>query len=147
MVLDTLFAMDVTAERTHATAPLTEAITAVGEREVGEEEVRAFLGDPASVGIVGSADGAAAGYLLGYLVRRIDGARMLIVYDVSVAAESRRRGVGRAMIDEALALARQEGASKTWVITEADNDAATALYRATGAQHSDTDDVVMWWEL
>ena len=137
----------MTAQRVAGVEPLVAAIAAVGEREVGEDAVRTFLEDPASVGIVGAVDGVAVGYVIAYLVRRIDGASMLVVYDLAVAADHRRLGVGRAMVDEVLATARRARCSKAWVVTEANNEAAVGLYVATGAQHSGEQDVVMAWEL
>lgn len=139
--------MDVSAEPVTSAGALVAAVLAVGERSVTEDEVRSFLEGPASVGIVGRADDAPSGYLIAYLVRRIDGHSMLIVYDLGVAPDERRRGVGRAMITEALAVARHAGCTKAWVITDHDNAAAVALYEATGAHHPATDDAVMWWEL
>jgi ribosomal protein S18 acetylase RimI-like enzyme len=126
---------------------LVAAIAVAGDRTVTDDDARAFLEDPASVGIVGTVDGAPVGYLVAYLVRRIDGRSMLIVYDVGVAAAARRRGVGRAMIDAALDFARLSRCSKAWVITDHGNEAAMALYRETGAGHSGDDDAVMSWTL
>jgi ribosomal protein S18 acetylase RimI-like enzyme len=50
--------------------------------------------------------------------------------------------VGRSLIAESLRLARECGAGKTWVVTNASNAAAMKLYQATGAVRTASDDVV-----
>ncbi len=55
-----------------------------------------------------------------------------ILYDLFVAPESRRRGLGRALMDCASALARQTGASCLALETAKDNLAAQALYEQLG---------------
>ena len=138
--------MGVFAERVAGVEPLLIAVAAVGERSISKDDAMPFLEDPASVGIVGSVDGRPAGYLVAYLVRRFDGHAMLIVYDVAVADGDRRQGVGTAMIEEALEIARRSGCSKAWVVADRANEAVVGLYRATGAHPTATDELVMWWQ-
>ena len=54
----------------------------------------------------------------------------------------RRRGVGTSLIEAALAIARERGMALTFVMTNASNEAAMALYRRTGAQRPQGDDVL-----
>jgi GNAT superfamily N-acetyltransferase len=128
-------------------AELIELIDAVGERSVDHAAASRFLSDPSSVAVGGYLDDTAAGYLIAYLVTRIDGHRMLIVYDVAVAAPSRRRGVASRMIATALERASVSGASKAWVVADGASRPALALYHSTGAVPSDGDDRIMWWPM
>jgi ribosomal protein S18 acetylase RimI-like enzyme len=139
--------MAASASRVTEPGVLVTLAEAVGERSIGTPEAVRFLADPDAVAVGGFADGTPAGYVIAYLVTRIDGDPMLIVYDVAVAAHARRRGVGAAMIHRALRIARDAGTAKAWVPTDRDNDAAIALFRSTGAEASGGDDLVMWWRL
>lgn len=68
------------------------------------------------------------GYLIAHELHRLDrtGSSFLI-YDIEVAPGHRRCGVGRSLIAESLRLARECGAGKTWVVTNASNAAAMKL--------------------
>lgn len=80
--------------------------------------------------LVARADGAPAGYLHGAFVHRVDGGLMLMVYDLEVAAAHRRCGIGTALMQQARQIAKDEGASDTWLVTESDNVEAVALYES-----------------
>jgi aminoglycoside 6'-N-acetyltransferase I len=58
----------------------------------------------------------------------------LWINEVGVAETHHRRGIGRRLMQETIEAARHAGCSVVWVQTEADNTAARALYRATGAE-------------
>ena len=54
------------------------------------------------------------------------------VLNIATALESRRRGVGRALMDEAAAAGRRRGAILATLEVRRSNEAALALYRALG---------------
>ncbi len=54
------------------------------------------------------------------------------VLNIAVAVEARRRGVGRALMDEAAARARRAGAVLATLEVRRSNTSAIALYRALG---------------
>ena len=56
----------------------------------------------------------------------------LWIHEVGVASTHRRTGVGKAVVSAMLDRARALGCREAWVGTERDNEAARALYRATG---------------
>lgn len=56
----------------------------------------------------------------------------LEIFDVVVAADARRKGVGAALVGAALAAARVAGATRAVLEVRAGNGAATALYRRFG---------------
>jgi ribosomal protein S18 acetylase RimI-like enzyme len=55
-----------------------------------------------------------------------------ILNDLYVAPEARRKGVGRSLLTAALAMARSTGAARIRLSTAKDNEAAKALYVASG---------------
>ncbi len=72
---------------------------------------------------------------------------MVCLYEIGVAEPHRRRGVGRALVEELKAHCRRERVTKTWVVTSRANTAAVRLYESTGARAGDaSDDVVFVYE-
>jgi ribosomal protein S18 acetylase RimI-like enzyme len=59
------------------------------------------------------------------------------LYDIEVAEAHRRKGAGRLLIEAALRHLKTDGVTELWLGTDTDNEAAQALYRATGAQRSE----------
>lgn len=68
----------------------------------------------------------------------------LFVYELGVDEAARRRGIGRRLVEAALALARELGCYGAWTITEDDNEAALATYRSTGAEADATSVTQVW---
>jgi len=92
----------------------------------------AFLSRPQNVLIVAIDNGAPVGYLVAYLLDRIDrDQQMMFLYEIGVAHSHRRRGVGTSMIKELKSICRVEDVMKMWVPTGRDNVAATRLYART----------------
>lgn len=56
----------------------------------------------------------------------------LFVNEVGVAPTYRGQGIGSRLVEALLERARAIGCTEAWVLTEADNEAAQALYRSTG---------------
>lgn len=62
-----------------------------------------------------------------------DKPRELWINEVGVAPTHRRRGIGRALLEELLAHGRRLGCREAWLGTEPENVAALALYRSIRA--------------
>jgi len=89
-------------------------------------------------------DGAVAGFVRGTELRRLDGpARQMFLYEIDVAPEYQRRGVGAALIRALEQICRDEGFGEMFVFTNRSNTAAMRLYASTGA-HTETDDEQMF---
>lgn len=71
----------------------------------------------------------------------------LWINEVSVAPEYQGRGVGRQMLDAMLAHGRSLGCVNAWVLTDRENAAAMALYRAAGGKEAATPAVMFEFEL
>ncbi len=58
----------------------------------------------------------------------------LWINEVGVAPESRTRGIGKAIMNRLLNLARDLGCAEAWVLTESTNEAAKRLYASAGGE-------------
>ena len=93
-----------------------------------------FLSRPENVLIVAFDDGVPVGYLLAYLLDRVDrDQHMMFFYEIGVAESQRRQGVGKRLIGELKSICREADVMKMWVPTGRSNVAATRLYTSTGA--------------
>jgi ribosomal protein S18 acetylase RimI-like enzyme len=99
------------------------------------EQGQRFLAHPDTLLLVARWDGEACGFLSAYRLQRFDrrGAEVLL-YEIGVEEPFQRRGVGRALVEEAKRWAAGVGADELWVLTEDDNAPARALYAATGGR-------------
>lgn len=92
------------------------------------ERLTQILEDPDFLLLRAELEGASAGYLYGRMLDRLDGTRLLLIYDITVGVEYRRKGVGSELMRSALAHAREVGASGCWLIADEDNEGARAFY-------------------
>lgn len=63
--------------------------------------------------------------------------RLAYLYDIEVVETHRRKGAGRLLIETVLRYLKADGVTEMWLGTDADNEAAQALYSATGGQRSE----------
>jgi GNAT superfamily N-acetyltransferase len=113
----------------------------------GDGYLRPFLARSENVLIVADEDGAPIGFLVAYALDRVDRSRkMMCLYEIEVLEARRRRGVGRAMVEELIALCRRENAMKVWAVASRGNAGAMRLYASTGARAPAHDDVVFVYE-
>jgi ribosomal protein S18 acetylase RimI-like enzyme len=91
----------------------------------------AYLADPQILHWIDERDGVVTGFLLCHVLRlRSNEARELLLYEIGVHRDHRRHGIGRALVDEAIAYMRREGIVTIWVL--ADNTGAEEFYAACG---------------
>ena len=92
-----------------------------------------LLRDEQTVFLVAFDDEQPVGFVLAHeLPRRHGDATQLLVYEVDVDESHHRRGIGKALLGELAAIARERGIAEGWVLTDEDNEAAMALYRSAG---------------
>jgi ribosomal protein S18 acetylase RimI-like enzyme len=110
---------------------------------LGSEYLKKFLSRPENVLIVAELEGMPKGFLLAYMLNRVDrDQKMVCLYEIFVSESHRRRGIGRAMIESLKLLCKQENVMKAWGITNRSNLAAVRLYERTGAtSHPNGDEV------
>jgi GNAT superfamily N-acetyltransferase len=97
------------------------------------EQGAAFLANPDNLLLVARWEGEACGFLSAHRLQRFDRRRAeVLLYEIGVREPFQRRGIGRALVEETKRWAAEVGADVVWVLTEADNGPAMALYAATG---------------
>lgn len=110
--------------------------------------LEAFLRNPANYLLVAEAEGQVVGFLMAYRLERADReARQMFVYEVDVSLDWRRRGVGKSLLREIVALARAEGMCEAFVLTSRTNVAARGLYAGTGGEVEDDSAVLFVYPL
>ena len=80
---------------------------------------------------LGDAD-EALGFVSGVETTHPDKGTEMFLYELAVHPDHRNRGVGRALVRALAELARERACYGMWVLTDSDNAAALAAYRAAG---------------
>jgi ribosomal protein S18 acetylase RimI-like enzyme len=105
----------------------------VFDHPISDELRSEFLGDPRHHLVVARCDGVVVGMASAFHYVHPDKAPQLFIIEVGVAEAHRRRGIARRMLEPLVQLARELGCTEAWVLTDAENVAANALYQAAGA--------------
>lgn len=100
------------------------------DRIVAASDVHLLLAEQADGRIVG---------MLSVALYDVPSGRKAWIEDVVVDADARGAGIGARLVQEALALARREGAVKVMLTSNAARQAAHRLYERMGFVHYDTD--------
>lgn len=86
-----------------------------------------------SVILVAIEEGRLAGFTQLYpMFTSVGLGKTYLLNDLFVAPDFRKKGVGRALLDEAAGFARTQGAVRMHLETGADNDSAQSLYEKVG---------------
>lgn len=110
-------------------------------------EPEAFFRDPSTFVLGAYIDGSPVGLAWGLQMRSPSGRLTTYVHELDVCENWRRRGVGSALITEAMNLARRRGATKFWLSTGGHNTTAQALYESLQGDRKPLGDVNYWWDL
>jgi ribosomal protein S18 acetylase RimI-like enzyme len=124
--------MDVRILTSADAAVLERVADGVFDNPVIPATAREFLDDPRHVICVAIEDGVVIGFASGVRYVHPDKPSEFWVNEVGVAPSHHRRGAGKAIMAILLAHAQAEGCREAWVLTDEDNTAARALYRAAG---------------
>ncbi|MGL4238250.1 GNAT family N-acetyltransferase [Tabrizicola sp.] len=114
------------------------------------ESVTRYLGapgapDPRNILILAEIGKRIVGFASGTVTDHPDKPRALFINELGVNEDAQRRGIGRALLAAIRAEGRAQGCEVSWVLTEADNAPARAVYASAGGQ--ETTGVVMFeWE-
>jgi len=122
------------------------AIDEVADVSLDPADVAALVSDERSYLIAAYVDERPVGLVYGYRFPRLDGPRpMMFLYEAGVLEEFRRRGIGRALVEELKRFAEESDCRKMFVPTQASNEAAMALYRSAGGAEGDADPSISFW--
>ena len=92
-----------------------------------------FLSRTDNVLIVATDERIPVGYIVAYLLDRVDrDQQMMFLYEIGVAESHRRQGIGTQLIAALKDICRTVDVMKMWVPTGRSNIAATRLYASTG---------------
>ena len=136
MVVDITEATEATEELVQAFERLTPQLSSSNPPPT-DEALAAIVASDATRLLVARADGAIVGSLTLVLVRIPTGLRA-IIEDVVVDERSRGLGVGRALNEAALELARDAGAVTVDLTSRPSREAANRLYIRLGFEVRDT---------
>ena len=127
-----------TAEQVEAAAPLFD-------NPPVRAATNAFLEDPRHHLLVALDDGGrTVGFISGVEMTHPDKGTEMFLYELAVAEDSRRQGVGLALSAGLADLARSRGCYGMWVGVDTDNAAAHATYRAAGGNNPEPCDIITW---
>jgi ribosomal protein S18 acetylase RimI-like enzyme len=131
--------------------PGDEAILAEIERTLGNRadalDTGRFLDAPGSLVFIAEEKGVPVARAYGHELAHPKGARTLFLYAIDVSERARRKGHGRALVGAFLAHAREQRMRELWVLTDAQNIAAQALYAASGGRREPLDQLMFVWDL
>lgn len=113
-------------------ALVLDAVTDVFDHAPQAALVAEFLRDDRHHLVGALEDGRLIGFVSAVHYVHPDKPAELWIDEVGVAPRCRRRGVGRAMMQRVLELARELGCRNAWVLTDRDNMAAMRLYAEAG---------------
>jgi ribosomal protein S18 acetylase RimI-like enzyme len=111
------------------------------------DEPESFLSQPSSFALGAYVGESAAGLAWGMQMRSPSGRLTTYLHELDVHERWRRRGIGTALVTEAMSLARRTGSTKFWLSTGGHNDVAQALYASLGGDRKPLGDVNYWWDL
>ena len=119
---------------TAADAPwVATGLEGIYSRSMGNAtRLATVLENPDFVLLVAQRESRTIGYLHGQLLDRLDGDRMMLIYDLEVHESEQRKGAATALLERCLELAAEQGAGRSWLVTDPDNEPARALYETRG---------------
>lgn len=104
----------------------------------------AFLARDGHHLLIADVDGLDVGFISGIETLHPDKGAEMLIYELGVADDYRRRGIARALVDRLGEIARQRGCHGMWVVVDPDNDAALQTYRSARADPAEGAVTLSW---
>jgi ribosomal protein S18 acetylase RimI-like enzyme len=123
-----------------------EAASYLFDDDIDREWTEKFLRQPNHHLCIAYIDDEAVGFVSGVEITHPDKGTEMLMYELGVDDEYRRRGIGRSLVVALRDLARARGCSGVWVAVDDDNEPALAMYRALGPDE-EARTVIPWWDL
>lgn len=128
------FQVRVSRVRSSDAARLARSADPLFDKSPDPAALAAYLTDNRNVFMLAEVNTTAVGFLRATALGQLHTRRpQMYLYEVGVARRWRRRGVGRALVEQLLQYCRRERFDEVFVFTDPANRAAVRLYRGTGA--------------
>jgi ribosomal protein S18 acetylase RimI-like enzyme len=131
---------------TSGDAATIEAAGYLFDDEVQHEFAERFLRQPNHHLCIAYVDDEPAGFVSGIEITHPDKGTEMLLYELGVDDDFRRRGVGRSLVVALREYAHVRGCTGVWVPADDDNEPALAMYRSTGPDE-DAPSRILWWDL
>ncbi|MGZ4615612.1 MAG: GNAT family N-acetyltransferase [Actinomycetes bacterium] len=135
----------MTVVRRIADAADVDAAAALFDDPPRPDATRRFLEEPDHHLLLAYDGEQPVGMITGVETTHPDKGTEMFLYELSVAESHRGRGIGHALVDALAGLARERGCYGMFVLTDDDNAAALATYRAAGAAE-ESSHVMLGWD-
>ena len=113
-----------------------------------ESAAQEFLSDPRHRLVVALENTLLVGFVSAVIYLHPDKpAPELWINEIGVAPTHQRQGIGKALLQTMLDIARQSGCTEAWVLTERDNLPAMAMYTSAGGAEAFPDPVMFTFKL
>ena len=116
------------------------------DHDVREEWADEFLGQPNHHVCIADVDGTPAGFVTGVEITHPDKGTEMLLYELGVDEEFRRRGIASDLCRALSDRARERGCRGVWVPVDHDDAPALATYRSL-APDSEDPTVIIEWDL
>ncbi len=126
-------------------AGLVDAAAHLFDNAVDADARDAFLADPRHHLLLARVEGAVVGFVSGVETIHPDKGTEMLLYELAVAPEHRRHGIGAELVRALGELATERGCYGMWVLTDDDNGAALATYRSVRPS-DESRHVMLTWE-
>ena len=104
-----------------------------------------FLNNPRNFLITALSGNEPAGLIICYELERVDREKpMMLLYEINVLKNERRKGIAKAMINYLKKICKNKNAVKMWGVTNLYNEAAVNLFKTAGAQIIKNDDSIIF---
>ena len=92
-----------------------------------------FLSDKNNLFLLAFEDKKPVGFLIAHRLQRFDNRKAeVLLYEIGVHPDYRRKGIGKSLINEVKKWAIEVNAAEIWVLTEKTNPIAMKLYQSVG---------------
>jgi ribosomal protein S18 acetylase RimI-like enzyme len=115
------------------------------DNEPSPQATSRFVTDPNHHLLIAYDDGVPVGFVSGVEVTHPDKGTEMFLYELGVAEDHRRRGVGRNLVERLAGIASDRDCYGMWVLTDAANTAALATYERAGANREGDPQVMLSW--
>jgi len=103
------------------------------DKKWDEVEGKKFLENDDNALFVAIEDKTPVGFLTAHRLQRFDSRKAeVLLYEIGVHEDHRRKGIGKALIEAVKQWAKEVGADEVWVLTEKDNIPAMKMYQSAG---------------